>query len=139
MFLRFTNLDFFSLHILLREWVNMMLLIHNSEYWIKEYLKPFSASALFTLFHTPISNIILSGKFQVGAGGKRAYFYTTPPLSTGQVSKCGRYSWESRVWNLYSFSFFEDLCFCPIRRVVKSLRFRKVVKSLRFGMWMNKF
>lgn len=104
-----------------------MLLIHNPEYWIKEYLSSLFLPLYYSHFYIT-SFYRVSSRF--GAGRKRAYFYTTPPLSLGQVSKAGRYSSESPVWNLYSFSFFADLCFCPTG---------KVVKSLRFNMWMNKF
>lgn len=60
----------------------MMLLIHNPEYWVKEYLKPLSASALFTLLLPSVTSFYLVSS-RVRDGGKTVCFYTAVPLSVG--------------------------------------------------------
>lgn len=131
-FLRFTNLDIFP-YKLPGEWINVMLLIHNPEYWVKECLSnlflPLHYLHFYILLHTPISNIFLSGKSQVESWGKRTYFYITPPLSMESSQNLG-----SVVENYHSeictpSLFFKDLCFCPTGKVIKSLKFNVWVKK----------
>lgn len=129
MFLRFTKLNIFPLHITEGMSKHGAANPQSRILGKRVSLKSFSASTLFLLLQSPSNNIFLSGKSQGLRVGERG-LTSTQLLSSlwGQVSKSGRYSEESPVWNLYS-PFFKDLCFCPTGRVVK---------SLKFNMWMNK-
>lgn len=120
----------FSLYVLLKDWVNMMLLIHNPEYWGKECLW----NLLFCLYTIHTCNTVIYIIFSlvrpwIGNRGKRASFLTMSPLSRGPGVTDWRYSWISAVWNLYFKPFFKNICFYPTR---------KFLSSLRFNMWIYK-
>lgn len=101
--------------------------------------KSFSASTLYTLLHTPISNVFLSGKSQVEWELRKEDFYIPPsPLHGVKCQNLG-----SIVENYHSEIctpplFFKDLCFCPTGKIIKSLKFNVwVKKSFRNTDFLN--
>lgn len=136
-FLRFTNLDIFP-YKLPGEWINVMLLIHNPEYWVKECLSNLFLPLHYLHFYilpSVTSFYPVSPRLRVE---ERGLLHTSSPLHGVKCQNLG-----SIVENYHSEictppPFFKDLCFCPTGKAIKSLKFNVwVKKSFRNTDFLN--